>query len=114
MKKICNYSKCIYYHKKAKIYCCNACYADAYDDERLAKEEQEMEKRRKEMAKAIRNYNKTKGLCYLVMNSETIRNLADFIEKHADIHEDTTLNDILSDVIEAGLEHKENQERMAP
>lgn len=36
-KRICKYSKCVYYDKKAKTYCCNACSADAYDYVRLHK-----------------------------------------------------------------------------
>lgn len=38
-KRTCKYKKCHYYDPKAKTYCCDACSADAYDDDRLHKEE---------------------------------------------------------------------------
>ena len=35
----CKYSECYYYDSKAETYCCDACSADAYDRDRLAREE---------------------------------------------------------------------------
>ena len=53
-KRICRLPSCEYYSTLATTYCCNACSADAYDDERLSKEEQEMEKKRKNLANQIK------------------------------------------------------------
>ena len=37
--RMCKYKKCTYYDPKAKTYCCAACSADAYDYNRLKKEQ---------------------------------------------------------------------------
>ena len=44
-QRICKYEGCFYYHPEAKSYCCAACSSDAYDVERLKKEEKEKNKK---------------------------------------------------------------------
>lgn len=44
-ERMCKYTKCHHYDPRAKTYCCSACSADAYDDDRLHKEKIEQRKK---------------------------------------------------------------------
>ena len=51
--RICKYIKCTNYNNRASTYCCNACAGDAYDDERLEKEERQMERLKAKIIKDL-------------------------------------------------------------
>ena len=98
----CKLENCIRYDEEATTYCCNACSADAYDYERLSKEDLEMEEKRKDLAEYVKNYKKKHELdclCFLKLSKETRKALAGFIETHADIHEDTILSGVIDQII---------------
>jgi len=100
-KRTCKYPGCISYSNNAKTYCCNACSADAYDDERLSEEEQEMEKLRGKIVKDLKARIKDHHVNFPVkLEKKALELLKDFIEKEANIYETTNLSTIITEVLE--------------
>ncbi len=100
-KRTCKYSGCTYYSPDATTYCCNACSADAYDDERLSKEKQETEVLRKSLADCALEHAKAGGLNYgLELDEKALKALAHFIKTEGDIYEGTTLNELISQALQ--------------
>lgn len=102
-KRLCKYIDCVNYSVNATHYCCAACSADAWDNERLTNEQIAMDNKRKKIVEKIRKdikickkqvpFPKTK------LTSESLKALLYYTEKHADIYEGTTFNDIVNEMI---------------
>jgi len=99
--RICKYPNCHYYVKGAPNYCCAACAADAYDDERLSKEEKRMEKRRQNMIKVLKsNLNSSKTMNYtLHLDKKAKEAVITILEKEANIYERTALRDVINEAL---------------
>jgi len=99
-KRICKYPNCYYHSSAAKTYCCAACSADAYDDERLEKEELEMEKLRAKIVKDLKERIKSHRSNFPIkLEKKALESLLPFVENHASVYETTSLSTILTEIL---------------
>ena len=98
---LCKLPHCVNYASGVMTYCCDACSADAYDEERLSKEEQEMEARREKLANQIKRCVDEGHAQSILLEQKVLKTLENYIRKHADIYENTTLGSIITQIIES-------------